>query len=100
MPIDDRADVEQKPIEVDRSACTGPLAGPPDCRFYAPPDGCETQQVLDWGMLSVSMATNMPKEAKVRLINAYAVKWSIPLRVSHPDGSVTIEEPAPESFRP
>lgn len=48
-----------------------------------PPEGCESQQLMDWAAVAAIMAMpNYVMEVKMRLITVYAERWQVPMNTS------------------
>lgn len=80
---DDRKWVIQKPILMrDRANPKPPsiqTAHLQDINVPVPPDGCESQQVMDFAVIRASCAAGPMDGFTTRLVEVYAERWSIPV---------------------
>ncbi len=72
MPSDQKQ-VAQKPIFFQYQG-QGEFRSIRDFSVAEPPEGCETQQLLDWAILSMTMSANMQMSGKMRILEAYCAR--------------------------
>ena len=69
---------EQPAITLSRSG-DGQWSSVNGMNIPAPPEGCETQQLMDWGsVIAVLQAPWIDMSRKLRVAEAYAERWEIP----------------------
>ncbi len=67
----------QAPIKIKKQG-DGMFASVSDALVPQPPEGCESQQMMDWGATVAVMKhehINLP--LKLRMVEAYAQRWGI-----------------------
>ena len=74
--MDDRSQVAQPPIEL-KYAGGGPFRTVQAFTVPDPPEGCESEQLLDWGSVLAVLAVPIDNARRSRVIEAYALRWGI-----------------------
>ena len=75
--MSDQKQVVQETIKFFRQG-DGPFRVIREYQVPEPPLECESQQVMDWAVVVVCMATGMDMTGKMRVVSAYAERWHIP----------------------
>ena len=84
--MSDEVKVEQTPIQLQYSGTDPAFRTVVNFRIHDPPQGCESQQLMDWGSVMAVIAVQIDTARKTRIIEAYAMRWSIPtVEVAHID---------------
>ena len=74
--MDDRSQVAQPQIKLTYTG-SGPFRTVQGFVVPDPPEGCESQQLLDWSCVLVVLAVPIDNARRTRVIEAYAVRWDI-----------------------
>ncbi len=66
----------QRPVYLNRSG-EGEFASVNGFNVPGPPEGCESQQLMDWGSTLAVLASPHNMGIKLRMIEAYCARYSI-----------------------
>lgn len=69
----------QLPIVLNRAG-EGPWATVEGAHVPFPPDGCESQQLMDWGSVHAVATSQVSLPMKLRVVQAYADRWGVPVQ--------------------